>query len=293
MNLVSLITGVVLAAEGFIVPMSQPTTKPSVSFADLTTQISLKESPGDVLGTGTFSATIVAGLVPTADVRKTKKPKMTIAILGDSMVDTLGRDLRLVADRLHSTYPDTTFSLLNYGVGGKNIASGLPRLTQESSYLGELRPPLISLKPDVIVIESFGYNPFPFDTGALDQHWLSMAYIINAIRTNLPQTRIVLATTIAPNSLVFGDGAPGIAFTPQEKITRTKIIRQYLENTLRFGASERIPVADVYTQSLDRNGEGNLIYINPGDHIHYSDLGRQLFSRVLVDTITANTLLEQ
>ena len=293
MNLLSIFIGVILAVERFILPTPQQGAKPTVSFAQLTPAMTYVDSIGEVLGTGTFSATIVAGLVPSATVRRTKKPQMTIAILGDSMVDTLGKDLRLVADELRLTYPETTFTLINYGVGGENITSGLSRLTRDSYYLGEHRPPLLSLHPDVIVIESFAYNPFPFELGALDQHWLSLAYMVDAIRTNAPDTKIALAAAIAPNSMVFGDGAPGISFSPADKRERTAVIRRYLENTIRFAQSEHLPISDAYTQSLDRMGEGNLTYINPGDHIHYSDAGRQLFARVLVDMITTNKLLEQ
>lgn len=257
---------------------------PAVTFGNL--------MRGAVLGTGTFSATIVPGEAEVSEIRLTKKSHYTIAFLGDSMVDTLGSDLGLIRDEFATVYPKTTFTLLNYGVGGENIISGLERLTHETRYLGKFRPALVSLAPDVIVVESFAYNPFPFDVGALEQHWLSLAYIIDAIKANLPQTNIVLVATIAPNSKRFGDGAPGLAFGPQDKIERTNTIKQYLDNTIRFAQSEHIPLADAYHRSLDNVGEGKLLYINPGDHIHYSDAGRQLVARTVVDTIVGNKLLE-
>lgn len=275
MSILSFFTTVVLAAETLI---------PAVSFGDLMKPV--------VLGTGTFSVTIVAGQTVAVDMRKTKKPHNTIAFLGDSMIDTLGSDLRLVHDELLRVYPEATFTLLNYGVGGENIVSGLERLTRETTYLGAVRPPLVATAPDVIVVESFAYNPFPFETGALEQHWLSLAYIVDAIRANLPETKIVIAATIAPNSIRFGDDAPGLAFSAEEKIRRTAVIKQYLENTLRFAQREHLPIADVYHPSLDSAGEGRLVFINPGDHIHYSDAGRQLFARTVMETIVSSKLLE-
>lgn len=248
---------------------------------------------GAVLGTGTFSASIVAGVANVAEVRQTKKPHYTIVFLGDSMTDTLGEDLQLVRDELRRVYPGTTFTLLNYGVGGENIVSGIARVTADTQYLGHTRPSLVSQKPDVVVIESFAYNPFPFETGALDQHWLSLAYMVDAIRANLPDAKIVMAATIAPNSFVFGDGASGIAFGIQDKQKRTHTIKQYLENAIRFAQSENLTLADAYHPSLDTRDEGKLLYINPGDHIHYSDAGRQLFARTVVETIVTNKLLEQ
>lgn len=259
----------------------------TVTFGDL-----MRATPA-VLGTGTFSASIVAGLANVSEIRQTKKTHYTIALIGDSMTDTLGENLGLVGDELRRMYPATTFTLLNYGVGGENIVSGIARVTADTRYLGIARPSLISQKPDVVVIESFAYNPFPYETGALDQHWLSMAHMVDAIKANLPKTKIIVAATIAPNSLVFGDGATGIAFGIQDKRERTQTIKQYLENAIRFAQSESLPLADAYHPSLDTNGEGKLLYINPGDHIHYSDAGRQLFARTLVNTMVTNKLLEQ
>lgn len=292
MNVLSLFSTIVLAAESIISPLSDQIPKPVVSFADLIKAVSLSPDQEEVSGTGTFQARIVAGEAAVPEKRTTKKSHYTIAFLGDSMTDTLGSDLRLVRDELLRVYPATTFTLLNYGVGGENIVSGLERLIRDTVYLGTLRPSLISQQPDVIVIESFAYNPFTFEIGALDQHWLSLAYLVDAISANIPDGRIVIAATISPNSAVFGDGSPGIAFSAEDKLERTQTIRRYLENAIRFAQSERLPFADAYHPSLDLNGEGKLLYINPGDHIHYSDAGRKLFARTVVDTIVTHNLLE-
>lgn len=293
MNILSLMTTIVFAVETVVSPVGQGQGKPTVSFADLMESVSSASDRGVVLGTGTFSATIVAGIASGVHTRMTKKPHYSIAFLGDSMTETLGADLRIVRDELRRVYPATTFTLFNYGVGGENIVSGLARVTRETAYLGQPRPSLISTHPDVVVIESFAYNPFPFEAGALEQHWLSLAYVVDAMKANLPETKIVIAATIAPNSTVFGDGAPGLAFSPQDKRERTTTIKRYLENAIRFARSERLPLTDAYHASLDNAGEGKLLYINPGDHIHYSDAGRQLFARTFVETMVTNKLLEE
>ncbi len=274
MNILPIIATVAMAAS---------TIKPALSFADLMKTVS---------GTGTISFSVVAGQSEVIDTRMTKKPHYTIAFLGDSMIDTLGSDLRVVHDELLRIYPKAGFTLLNYGVGGENIVSGLERVMRDTVYLGSPRPALILTHPDVVVVESFAYNPFSFDTGALEQHWLSLSYIIDALKINIPETKIVLAATIAPNSTVFGDGAPGLSFSPQDKLESTNTIKQYLQNTIRFAQSEHLPLADAFHPSVDSDGEGKLAFINPGDHIHYSDAGRKLFARTVVDAITANTLLE-
>lgn len=292
MNIFSLFTTVVLAAETVLSPLSDQAVRPVISFADLLKTVSLAPDQAVALGTGTFSATIVAGEANGTNTRMTKKAQYTLAFLGDSMTDTLGADLRLIRDEFTRVYPATEFTLLNYGVGGENIVSGLERVTRETTYLGQRRPSLISTNPDMVVIESFAYNPFPFEEGALQQHWLSLAYIIDALKANLPEVKVVIAVTIAPNSKLFGDGAPGLSFGPQDKRERTNTIKQYLENTIRFAQSEHLPLADSYHPSLDSAGEGKLLYVNPGDHIHYSDAGRQLFARTVVDAIVSNKLLE-
>lgn len=294
MNILTLFASVVLAAEtSFSSLVSASVPKPAVSFADLAAVTHLQEEKGAVLGTGTFSASVVAGEAAVKVTRVSKKSSMTIAFLGDSMVDTLGKDLGEVRDGLRSMYPKTAFTLLNYGVGGENIVSGLARVLDAYSYLGKTHPSLISQSPDLIVVESFGYNPFPFETGALEHHWMSLAYIVDALKANIPGAKIVIAATIAPNSRTFGDGAAGLAFSATEKLQRTQTIKSYLENATKFAKSQELPLADAYHSSLDNHGDGRELYVNPGDHIHYSDAGRQFFAKVIVDTITNNKLLEE
>ena len=78
----------------------------------------------------------------------------------------------------------------------------------------------------------------------------------------------------------------------QKQTTLGKEIKKYIESTIAFAKSQNIPLADAYHPSLDNTGNGKLTYINGGDHIHYSDAGRSLFSRIIADTILSNKLLE-
>ena len=55
--------------------------------------------------------------------------QLTIALLGDSMIDTLGPDLPHLKKELAKRFQKTQFTLLNYGAGATNIESGLSRLT--------------------------------------------------------------------------------------------------------------------------------------------------------------------
>ena len=46
-----------------------------------------------------------------------KKTSYSIAIFGDSMVDTMGEKLEYLQETLGKKYPQTKFDLYNYGVG--------------------------------------------------------------------------------------------------------------------------------------------------------------------------------
>lgn len=286
MNILSLLTSVVYAAELIISPLPSdgivvptPQIKPSLSFSQLPTPtLAVRE----VLGLATASA--------APSVQTTKK-FYTVALLGDSMIDTLG-GLTELKDALHIYYPDTAFALLNYGVGGTNIDYGLERLTHSYTYLNQDILSLVSQHPDLIVVESFGYNPYSYDEGALERHWLTLARIVDVVKKELPDASILIASTIAPDARVFGDGAPGLAFDQQGKNQKVDTIKKYLENAVRFAASQKLPVADAYHPSLDESGNGRGEFINGGDHIHYSEEGRKFFSKKIADAIVANQLLK-
>lgn len=290
MGFLSLFAVAVFAAETILSPVPEsvlyatpPPPKPVVSFGELPVPTPTPTPSPVVLGASTPAP------APTRVARKTH---MTIAVLGDSMVDTLGPGVPDLDRELTAIYPKTSFTVLNYGVGAENIDSGLTRITSNYTYLGEAKPSIVSQSPDLVVVESFGYNPYPFDEGALTRHWLAMAAIVDAIRANLPNASIVLAATIAPNWDTFGDGAPGLSFDPVGKRQKVENIKMYLENAAKFAASQRLPFADAFHPTLTSDGNGKLSYINAGDHIHPSGEGRALFGRVVAATIAANRLLE-
>lgn len=208
------------------------------------------------------------------------------------MIDTLGPDGGSLAGRLNKIYPNTTFTIYNHGVGGQNIDTGLLHLTSGYSYLGAIRPSVLSQSPDIIVVESYGYNPYPYDTGALVTHWLRMASIMDTIKQTLPNTKIVIAATIAPNWNVFGDGAPFINMSPEGKKQKVATIDSYIESTISFAQGEHYPLADAYHPSRGSDGNGMIQYINGGDHIHYSDAGRALMAGAIANVVVSNRLLE-
>jgi hypothetical protein len=215
---------------------------------------------------------------------------VTIAILGDSMINTLTPNLPQLQTALQKYYPNIKFNLLNYGAGGSNIDDGLNRLLHDHEYLGKKIPSLISQKPDIIVVESFAYNNFGNSELGINRQWLGLGAIVHNIKTLLPETKIVLAATIAPNSIVFGNGIKDTHFTALEKLEKSKTIRLYLQNLINFATSEGYPLADAYNPSLF-DDEGYLPFINSGDHLHPSGPGGEFFCDTVAKTIFDHKLL--
>lgn len=218
------------------------------------------------------------------------KTSYTIALLGDSMTDTLGRDLPYLRNLLKENYPGYTFALLNYGQGSTDLDSGLKRLTNSSNYLGAEYPPLLSYKPDILVIESFAYNHWSGEKYDLDRQWLTIAKIIDTVRANSPETKIILAASIAPNKNIFGDGV--LNWNNALKEQSTLIIKAYLQNMVNFATSEHYPLVDAYHPTLDSSGNGLPQYISSYDHLHPSSQGAYLYSQKIVEAIKSNNLIQ-
>lgn len=290
MNLFSLFAIFVYASETVLSPLADSlpaasgaaVSKPAVTFGQL--RVPLPALP--------FSVTKQEPTPPPTTTYQSKKSHYTIALLGDSMIDTLGPDIPQLNNTLTRLFPATTFTMLNYGVAATNIDYGLERITHEYTYLGKNIPPLVSQHPDVVVVESFGYNPYPKDAGDIDKHWVQLAAIVNSLKSNLAGVKIIIAATIAPNSRVFGDGAPGLSFSIADKLSRTNTIKQYLDSTVKFAGSQNLPLADAFHASIDMFGNGRTTYINSGDHIHYSEAGRELFAQKVSEAIVNNHILE-
>ncbi len=302
----SLFASVVMAAEGIISPLAdnapffqrrETVAQPRMSFGALVAKTTptptAAPTPIPAVLSAATETTPAATPTPTPITpRQTRQKHYAIALLGDSMIDTLGPDVPHLKNKLLAYFPNTTFTILNYGVGASNIDAGISRITNTYTYLGKEIPSLVSQSPDIVVIESFGYNPYPFEDGAIDKHWLQMAAAVDLVRNRLPAARIIIAATIAPNSAVFGSGVAGLSFTDEGRISHTSTIKRYLDTTVKFAQSQNLPLADAYHASLMKNGDGNTLYINPGDHIHYSDAGRDLVAQKILEAILSNKLLE-
>ena len=204
---------------------------------------------------------------------------ITVAVLGDSMIETLGPNIPQLQKALFQYYPDKKIKILNYGTPATTMEHALSRL-----------PSLISQVPDVIIIESFAYNNFGNTQIGYDKQSNLISNIITKIHDQLPKTSILLTSTIAPNSLIFSNNSSGSQFNALEKIERTTTIKNYLQNFINYAKDRHIPYADVYLPSLINN-EGNKNFIDYKDNIHPSILGGEFFCDTLAKALFDNHLI--
>src|SRR3990172_9822247 len=131
MNFLSFFVTTVFAAESMMSPLTLDRTPhqtanpvPSVSFGDLLT---VPQVLGDTTDTQQT----------TPQQERSARTHVTIAFLGDSMVDTLGPDFPELKAELSAYYPQTSIAIINDGAGGTNIDDGLLRVAHDHEYLGE------------------------------------------------------------------------------------------------------------------------------------------------------------
>jgi len=204
---------------------------------------------------------------------------ITIAVLGDSMIQTLGPDMLPLKKSLQKYFPEHAFYLANFGQSATTIDKAANKL-----------PDIIALKPDIVVVESFAYNNFGNTQSGYDLQWQNLSNITSKIKASLPNTKIVLSTTIAPNSVTFANGVKDMNLSALDKVERTKTIKLYLQNLVKFATSQGFPLANAYQSSLVHN-EGNPQLISSTDFLHPSESGKNFFSEILASTLSQNKLV--
>ena len=206
-------------------------------------------------------------------------PYLKVAVLGDSMIQTMGEGLPHLNSALKKYYPEANFTLLNYGIGATDIESGLNRL-----------PEILNQNPNVVVIESFAYNHWNNTQTDLDRQWQTLAKILQTIKSQ-SQAKIILAAAIAPDQNTLCDGIEGINLIPQQKWEKAQTIKAYLQNLVYFANSQGYPLADAYHASLDVTSNGKSKYINAGDHLHPSEAGKTLMAQKIAEAIFKHDLI--
>ena len=206
-----------------------------------------------------------------------KKASYTIAIFGDSMVDTMGERLEYLQKILDSKYPQAKFNLYNYGIGGQNVEQGLARFEISLLNRKRLYPPIPSLVPDVLIIGSFAYNPF--STHDRNRHYMLLKDLINKAKKVSPN--VYLLAEIAPLKTGFGKGKNGVNMEEHIALEQALHIIEQLDDVINLSKAQNIPLINVYYESRVDGSYGNPEFVNKDDGIHPSVAG-QLFTAELI-----------
>lgn len=252
----------------------KPKPKPNI-LAQTTIINQIAPSP-----TPTPNSTSTPPASPTPTLNPSKS-SYTIAIIGDSMVDTMGDYLPYLGESLKARYPKTTFKLYNYGIGGENLAQGLARFDDPYSYQNRNYPALTELSADIIIVASFAYNPFsPHDR---DRHWLTLTELVSQAKTTGVQ--VYLLAEIAPLGKNFGVGKNGINWPPDLARQQALNIIEQLENAVALAQTLNVPLIDAFHKSQIDGKFGSREFVDGNDGIHPSVAGHQLMADLIAATI--------
>lgn len=210
------------------------------------------------------------------------KTSYSIAIYGDSMVDTMGEQLEHLQTSLKKRYPNIIFHYYNYGIGSQNAEEGLKRFHQAFDYKTRHFPAISSLKPDIIIIGSFAYNPpFPYDR---DKHWNGLKELLKLAKNT--EADVYMLAEIAPLKSGFGKGPNGVNWPEPQAKEHSQHITELLENAVYIAQDHlKIPLINVYFQTAIDGKFGNKNYVNPSDGIHPSVAGHQLMAEMIAAKI--------
>ena len=220
-----------------------------------------------------------------------KKDYYRIVMVGDSMTQVLSIHGGELSDDLNTLFQSTPghqkILIDNYAVGGKNITQIESQMQNATDQL----PALLSSDFDMILIESCGYNPLSslgIDNGLKKQSQTLLDLVQLLLRTH-PKAAIVFVATVAPNKETYAEdeGLKTIAERTAEANERS----DYIKNHMAFANTYHIPLIDIYSPSLISNGDGNLKYINPGDHIHPSQTGVDFIASTIANYIYNSSIL--
>jgi lysophospholipase L1-like esterase len=218
-----------------------------------------------------------------------KNRSYRIVIVGDSVVYTLGLNANVLRLDLIHDYPDSEFVTYNYGYPSTNILSLYKRLSERTINNGTENEAILKQGFDLIIIESFGYNPpseYPLSEGLKKQDE-ELEKSVRLILSEKPNAALAFLTPIAPDPVNFARGSRDLSPDVRKSWVEERIA--YINNHKRFADEKGIPVIDVYRASLKPNGEVDRSFISD-DSIHPSKKGIELISKTIADYIFNNTI---
>lgn len=214
-------------------------------------------------------------------------------LVGDSIVGALGGSANELRLALIANYPNHEFVNYNYGFGSTNILTVPDRLDKQTTYLGATFPPIINEGFDLIIFESFAYNPlseYPLAEGLKKQEAI-LDMSIKEVITKHPNSVVAIMVPIAPSEEFFAKGV--LNLTPEVRKQWVEERVAYIKNAIEFAKKNNIPLINVYEKSLTVEGKADLKYINPSDYIHPSVAGVSLISKTIADFILQNHIFPE
>jgi lysophospholipase L1-like esterase len=231
-----------------------------------------------------------------------KKPTLAktyrydVYLVGDSMTHAFGPRGGKFTENLSAAYPANFFEVSNYGQAAKSIID-LPNILKEQYQADKdllLKPILEATpKPNLIIIESFGYNPlsqFSRAEGLKKQEEI-LTQVLTELTKRFPNTAIMFLTAIAPDKRTYA--AKINKTTVAERFAQAEERIEFITNHRKYAREHNIPLADAYQESLDASGDGDTKYINADDNIHPSEEGLALMGRVITQSIKEENIFPQ
>lgn len=212
-----------------------------------------------------------------------KSGRKKIAILGDSMVDTMGTGLPYLSKQLKVRFPNMEFDLLNYGVGSENIITANDRINNNYVYKDRSYPVLSNLGADIIIIESFAYNPIGDDLSDLKKQTEMINSIVGKLKND--KVKIIFLAAISPIKKKFGQGPGGVNWEIDKSWEHATKIQTYLENGIKSASEIGLPIIDCYHATLLPNGEGIASYVSTHDGIHPSVTGEEFMAAKIAEKL--------
>ncbi len=220
-----------------------------------------------------------------------KNQSYRIIIVGDSIVASLGPNANTLRLDLIKRYPDNEFVTYNYGYPATNILTLPLRLTEVTSNGLSENPPILKQGFELLILESFGYNPlseFTLSEGLQKQTEI-LEQSVGLILKEKPNAALLFMTPIALSN----DFAKGTYdLSPLQRKSWVEERNAYIENHIKFAKEKGIPIIDVYKASLKPDGSVDKTYISK-DFIHPSQKGVDLISQTISDYIFENKIFPQ
>ena len=227
-----------------------------------------------------------------------KKQVYKIAMIGDSMTVALGPHGGGFSEYINALYKknatDPQRIIIDNYAGSSNILAVNQQISKKKTINEYTFGPLLSEDYDVILVESYGYNPlsqYGVENGIKKQNE-SLDKLMTKLITARPHAAIVFVATIAPNLQNYAKMTQ-VNRPETQRMGQAEERIAYIKNHIDYANKHNIPVVNIYEKSLTDTGNGNMLYINPSDDIHPSAEGVDMIGRELGNFIHEKQILPE